>query len=58
MHSKAVTCLVPMGDHVWSASLDHLVVAWDAQNEEHGFHLAGPGRGASGICAAWGGRCG
>ena len=43
MHSKAVSCLVPMGDHVWSGSGDHLVVAWDAKTKACAFILPDQG---------------
>ena len=50
MHSKAVTCLVPMGDHVWSASLDHLVVAWDARTKSTVFILPDQGGSVRDMC--------
>ncbi len=55
MHSKAVTALVPMGDHVWSGGGDHLLCAWDAKTKSCAYILPDQGgfiRG--GVVAGWG----
>lgn len=38
-HQKTVSCLTVMGDHIWSGSADHSLVAWSIKSKTPVFEL-------------------
>jgi hypothetical protein len=38
-HQKTVSCLTVMGDHIWSGSADHSLIAWNIKTKAPVFEL-------------------